>query len=57
MSAPNGGLSAEVQGSASPGRKPWTAPQLVRMGTVATLTSKVDLVGRNDGGSGSMKRT
>jgi len=57
MSAPQGGSSAEVHGSASPGRKPWSAPQLVRMGTVATLTNKIDLNGRNDGGSGNMKRT
>ena len=38
-------------------RHPWTSPRLVRMGTVAALTSKNDISGRNDGGSGKMKRT
>jgi hypothetical protein len=36
---------------------PWKAPRLVRMGTVEALTSKIDMKGKNDGGSGSMKRT
>ena len=37
--------------------RPWKAPRLVRMGTVEALTSKIDVKGNNDGGSGSMKRT
>jgi len=41
----------------SPTKKAWSAPQLVRVGTVATVTSKVDSVGRNDGGTGTKKRT
>lgn len=36
---------------------PWKTPRLVRMGTVEALTSKIDNTGRNDGGSGTMKRT
>lgn len=39
------------------GRLQWKAPRLVRMGTVQALTSKKDNVGKNDGGSGGMKRT
>jgi hypothetical protein len=40
-----------------PARLPWNSPRLVRMGTVAALTSKIDVIGRNDGGSGTKKRT
>jgi hypothetical protein len=39
------------------GRRPWTAPRLLRMGSVAALTSKVDNSGKNDGGSWPKRRT
>lgn len=39
------------------GRMSWDAPRLVRLGTIESLTTKVDVTGRNDGGSGTMKRT
>ena len=35
----------------------WSSPQLVRLGTIAEVTSKIDRIGRNDGGSGLGKRT
>lgn len=35
----------------------WVRPLLVRVGSVAQVTAKVDAVGRNDGGTGTMKRT
>jgi hypothetical protein len=35
----------------------WVRPRLVRVGSVAQVTAKVDKVGRNDGGSGGMRRT
>lgn len=38
-------------------RIPWISPRLVRLGTVEALTSKKDLQGRNDGGTGLMRRT
>lgn len=37
--------------------KPWVRPRLVRVGSVAQVTAKVDNAGRTDGGSGTMKRT
>lgn len=52
--APNTDAVAGVGDSAL---RPWVRPRLVRVGTVAQVTEKVDLVGRNDGGTGSMKRT
>ncbi len=38
-------------------RQPWVRPRLVRVGSVAQVTARVDNKGRNDGGSGSMRRT
>ena len=38
-------------------RREWSTPLLVRLGSVAEMTSKVDIVGRNDGGVLSKKRT
>ncbi len=35
----------------------WEKPRLVRLGSVAQVTAKVDNVGNNDGGTGQMKRT
>jgi len=40
-----------------PTKKAWSAPHLVRVGSIATVTSKKDNIGRNDGGTGKMKRT
>lgn len=37
--------------------QPWVRPRLVRVGSVAQVTAKIDNVGRNDGGIGQMKRT
>ena len=42
---------------ATTARLQWKAPRLVRMGTVQALTSKLDKIGKNDGGTGTMKRT
>ncbi|MHB8838651.1 MAG: hypothetical protein ACYC7F_06825 [Gemmatimonadaceae bacterium] len=51
-------LEAGVAVSGLPSvRRCWTAPQLLRMGSVAEVTSKVDKIGRNDGGSGNKRRT
>jgi hypothetical protein len=36
---------------------PWTTPVLHELGDLRTLTRVVDTAGRNDGGSGQMKRT
>jgi hypothetical protein len=36
---------------------PWTTPVLHELGDLRTLTRAVDNLGRNDGGSGTMKRT
>lgn len=38
-------------------RQPWVRPRLVRVGSVAQVTAKVDMVGVTDGGAGSMSRT
>lgn len=48
---------AAAASPATAARLPWKAPRLARMGTVAELTSRVDVIGRNDGGSGTKKRT
>lgn len=37
--------------------QPWVRPRLVRVGSVAQVTAKIDNQGNNDGGTGSMKRT
>lgn len=37
--------------------QPWVRPRLVRVGSVAQVTAKIDNQGRNDGGIGQMKRT
>jgi hypothetical protein len=37
--------------------KPWSAPRLVRMGTVAEHTAKVKSTGHSDGGFGTRKRS
>ncbi|MFA6167282.1 MAG: hypothetical protein WC700_11745 [Gemmatimonadaceae bacterium] len=37
--------------------QPWVRPRIVRVGSVAQVTAKVDNTGRNDGGIGQMKRT
>lgn len=57
MSATSGDPANESVTSPRLEKKPWATPQLVRLGTVAAITSKVDTIGRNDGGSGTMKRT
>lgn len=49
--------SSEVDTRTTPERTPWSAPRLLRMGTVAALTSKKDLAGKNDGGTGLKRRT
>jgi hypothetical protein len=38
-------------------RRIWVPPRLVRLGSVAQVTAKVDFQGRNDGGSFLMSRT
>jgi hypothetical protein len=38
-------------------RELWSAPRLLRMGSVAALTSKVDNRGKNDGGTYPKRRT
>jgi hypothetical protein len=46
--------------SASAGNRalhPWVRPRLVRVGSVAQVTAKIDNIGNNDGGIGQMKRT
>ena len=53
MSASPPGVTQSITSA----RKAWCAPQLVRVGTVAAITSKKDNIGRNDGGTGTMKRT
>jgi len=57
MSAPDAGTPDKVTSTDPRPKKEWTPPRLERLGTVAALTNKVDLVGRNDGGSGKMRRT
>jgi len=57
MVSPHVGTPTQATVRAQVGRKPWSEPRLVRLGTVATLTSKKDFVGRNDGGTGFMRRT
>jgi hypothetical protein len=52
MSAPKAGAVP-----ISPAKNVWSVPQLVRLGSVATVTSKKDNIGRNDGGTGTKKRT
>ena len=37
--------------------QPWVRPRLVRVGSVAQVTAKIDNQGRSDGGTGQMKRT
>ena len=37
--------------------QPWVRPRLVRVGSVAQVTAKVDNSGRTDGGTGAKKRT
>lgn len=37
--------------------QPWVRPRLVRVGSVAQVTAKVDMMGRRDGVTGSPKRT
>ncbi len=50
--------AADVRTSAKPGAlQSWERPRLVRVGSVAQVTAKVDAVGRSDGGTGTMKRT
>lgn len=50
--------AADVRLSAEPrALQSWVRPRLVRVGSVAQVTAKVDNQGRNDGGTGSMKRT
>lgn len=56
-------MDREVSATPSPSpqskatRSPWSAPRLVNLGTVENLTNKMDVAGRNDGGSFTMKRT
>lgn len=39
------------------GQTTWSAPRLLRLGTVAALTAKVDNKGKNDGGKWPKRRT
>ena len=57
MSPPGRSISAVGVKPTLPERNPWTAPHLVRLGTVAVVTGKRDNVGRNDGGSYPRRRT
>ena len=57
MDRSRGAAPVTASSPAASAQLPWKAPRLVRMGTVEALTSKIDNVGRNDGGSGMMKRT
>ena len=51
------GNSNSISSPETTARREWSTPQLVRLGDVAEITSKVDTVGRNDGGVGTKKRT
>lgn len=53
VQAPSSGVATPSTG----GRAPWSAPRLLRMGSVAALTSKVDNAGKNDGGAFPKRRT
>ncbi len=56
--APPEASAANDRASAGPGAlQPWVRPRLVRLGSVAQVTARIDNAGRNDGGSGTMKRT
>lgn len=55
--AGEGAAPAMTTSAVASARLQWKAPRLVRMGTVQALTSKKDQIGRNDGGTGTMKRT
>ena len=50
-------VTVEVDPPMSQSFRQWSTPHLVRLGTVADVTSRVDATGRNDGGSGQKKRT
>jgi hypothetical protein len=54
---PQVGASGEVAATSQSYLSPWFAPKLVCLETVAERTSKVDLTGRNDGGTFLKKRT
>ena len=47
------GTTADVERS----QAGWSAPRLLRLGTVAALTAKVDNKGKNDGGRWPKRRT
>ena len=49
-------LEKPVDVTASPPLGKWKSPQLVRMGSVTSLTSKVDKKGRADGGKVSSNK-
>lgn len=56
--APNAASSRGALASAEHSAlRTWVRPRLVRVGSVAQVTAKIDNSGRNDGGIGSMKRT
>lgn len=57
MSPPGCSISAVGVKPTLPERNPWTAPHLVRLGTVAVVTGKRDKVGRSDKGSYPKSRT
>lgn len=57
MDRSSGAAPIAASSPATSALRPWKAPRLVRMGTVEALTSKVDSIGKNDGGTGQMKRT
>jgi len=49
--------TSEQIAGAEPAARAWVQPRLVRVGTVAQLTAKIDWLGRNDGGSFPRFRT
>ncbi|MDP1891180.1 MAG: hypothetical protein Q8K55_09830 [Gemmatimonadaceae bacterium] len=57
MSLPKHVTAADRAQSAPGDRAIWPTPRLIRMGTVAALTSKVDNKGKNDGGKAPKRRT
>jgi hypothetical protein len=57
METPKRATPADSVQPTSGTRAPWSTPRLLRMGSVAALTSKVDNLGKNDGGKWPKRRT
>lgn len=57
MNRPATTRTAAASDASASARVPWAAPELQRLGTVAALTTKVDTVGKNDGGKWPKRRT